>query len=185
MGYDWHADSFAEYDVHVPSRTIYLQPDADQFQFEHLIKGLVVLTNHSLKPIVVVLNSPGGCEYHGQAVYDALQTCQAPVTIEAYGHCMSMGSWIMQAADMRMMSPSCMMMIHYGTWGYEESVHIQRSLNKEMERISTVMEDVYLDAIRVKHPRFKRKKLRAMLEAETYLTAQEAVDLGLADGIIE
>lgn len=184
MGYDWHADSFSEYGYHVPSRTIYLQPDSDEFQFEYLIKGLVVLTELSLKPIVIVMDAPGGDEYHGLACYDAIRTCKAPVTVEAYGHCMSMGSWIMQAADLRMLSPNCTMMLHYGTWGYEDSIPNQRSLFHEMERLNRLMEDAYLETIREKHPHFTRKKLQKMLTSDSYLTAQQAVDLGLADGII-
>ena len=97
MGYDWHADSFSEYSYHVPSRHIYLQPDSDEFQFEHLIKGLVVFTSDNLDPITIIMDAPGGDEYHGLACFDAVALCQAPVTIEAYGHCMSMGSLIMQA----------------------------------------------------------------------------------------
>lgn len=185
MYYEEHAEIFLHYDVHLSSRTIYLQPDTDQFQFEWMVKGLVVLTDYSLDPITVIMNCPGGDEYHGVAVYDAIKLCQAPVTIEAYGHSMSMGSWILQAADLRLLAPSCMLMIHYGTWGYTTSIPVQRSLQKEMERVNTAMEDVYLEGIHQKHPRFARSKLQAMLHAETYLTAQEAVDLGLADGILE
>ena len=47
------------------------------------------------------------------------------------------------------------------------------------------MEDTYLEVIREKHPRFTRKKLQKMLTSDSYLTAQQAMDLGLADGIIE
>lgn len=185
MAYDWHADSFAEYGFHAPSRTIYMESESDEFQFEYIIKGLTVLMHENKKPITILMNAPGGCEYSGLAVYDAIGACPAHVTIQAYGHCMSMGSWIMQAADERVLSPSCTMMIHYGTWGYEEAVTVQRALNVEMERITTLMEDCYLEQIRLKHPRFKRKDLQRMLRDETYLTAQEAVDLGLADRILE
>ena len=185
MAYDWHAESFAEFGFHAPSRTIYLEPDSDQFQFEHAIKGLTILAHENKKPITIVMNAPGGCEYSGLAVYDAIRACPAHVTIEAYGHRMSMGSWIMQAADERVLAPNCTMMIHYGTWGYEEAVTVQRALYVEMERLTTLMENTYLDVIREKHPRFERKELQSMLGDETYLTAQEAVALGLADRILE
>ena len=54
-----------------------------------------------------------------------------------------------------------------------------------MERLNRLMEDAYLDAIQEKHPHFTRKKLQKMLTSDSYLSAQDAVDLGLADGIIE
>lgn len=182
MTYDLHSDALFEYDVHVPTRTIFLEPDSDQFQFEYLMKGLVLMPGDD--PIRVIMNAPGGDEYHGMAVYDAIATYPAHITIEAYGHCMSMGSWILQAADERVLAPNCTMMIHYGTWGYEEHVKYQRVQNAEMERLNKAMEDVYYKRIKERHPRFKRERLCKMLEDETYLTPREAVDLGLADRIL-
>jgi ATP-dependent protease ClpP protease subunit len=46
------------------------------------------------------------------------------------------------------------------------------------------MEQMYLAKIRVKHPDFKLKKLQEMLNFDTILSAQESVDLGLADKIL-
>ena len=46
-----------------------------------------------------------------------------------------------------------------------------------------MIEDIYLKKIREKHPKYTRAKIRNLLNFDTILTAQETVDLGLADRI--
>lgn len=177
-------DQFFECEVHVPSRTIYMGGECNEEQAAFFLKGITVLRNKNDQPITIIMNNPGGDEYHGMAIYDAIATCTQHVTIIAYGHAMSMGSWILQAADERILAPRCTVMIHYGSWWSDDHVKYFRVHAKEGERLNAMMEADYMQRIKEKNPDFPLRKLRKMLEDEVYMTPEEAIDLGLADKIL-
>ena len=178
-------DRFFDYDVHIPTRTLFMGGDTDEGMAERFIKGMHLLEAKNLDPITVIMNNYGGDEYDGMAIYDAIATSKCYTTIVAYGSAMSMGSWIPQAADERVMAPSATMMIHYGTWGgYElDSIHVA-TMHKENERLTHNMEQEYLRRIREKHPKFPLARLRRWLTNEKFLTAEETVEWGLADKVL-
>jgi ATP-dependent Clp protease protease subunit len=177
-------DRFFDYSLHVPTRTIFIGGEVEEEMAEFFLKAMHVLLAQSSEPISIIMNSGGGDEYCGLGIYDAIASSHAPVTITLYGMAMSMGSWIPQAADDRVMSQHCCMMLHYGSWGYEENAHVARAVAKENERLMKLMEDTYLRRIREKQPKYPVAKLRKMLIDETYLTADQALELGLIDRIL-
>ena len=177
-------DKFFDYDLHVPTRTIYMGDECNELMAELCLKGMTLLEAANSDPINIVMNNIGGDEYHGLGIYDKIATSKCFVKITAYGHAMSMGSWIMQAADSRVMAPNCTMMIHYGSWSMSDAVKYVRVLNKEMERLNLLMEAAYLGRMKAVDPQFSLRKLRKMLEDEVYLTAEQAVEIGLADHVL-
>ena len=180
---------FFEQGLYIPTRTVYmgevLDGGTDHVMAERVIKRLHVLDAKQDAPIAILMNNPGGDEYHGLAIYDAILGCKNHVTITAYGHAMSMGSIILQAADERIMSPNARMLIHHGTWAPPED-HPKTVLSwaEEGQRFSKWMIDMYLAKIREKHPRYRRDTLDRLLDFDALLTAQETVDLGLADRLV-
>lgn len=189
-------DRFFQFDVDVPHRTLYIgsQDDScgeengvDYLMAERAIKGLHVLdaqAENGAKPITIIMNNPGGDVIHGMAIYDAIRACRNYVTIKVFGYVSSMGSIIMQAGDERLMSEHSQMMIHYGevtVGGHPKSIE---AAAKDLKRDRETTLNIYLDKVREKYPRFPRKRMDDLLNFDTYLTAQEAVDLGLASGII-
>lgn len=181
-------DRFFDFSLHVGTRTIFMGTEVDEEMVEFFLKGIHLLAppdERSPDPIHIVMNNIGGDDYHGLAIYDALACSRAYSTITAFGHAMSMGSWIFQAADKRIMAPNATMMLHYGSWRSEGTVRDTREWNKEMERISILMEDCYLKRIREKKPRFTRAQLQRSLTSDLFLTAKDSVDWGLVDTILE
>jgi ATP-dependent protease ClpP protease subunit len=192
-------DKFFDYGVFVPSRTLYIGSYASDWEgaemgvnhamAERAIKGLHVLerlapmSKEANDDINIIMNNPGGEWYHGMAIFDAILGCDSHVTIRATGHAMSMGSIILQAADERVMTPNAKFMIHYGTSGFNNHTKIVQQWAKEDKKVCAQMEQIYMEKITQKHPNFTLKKLRAMLNFDTILTAQETVDLGLADRV--
>ena len=176
-------DRFWDTHLHVPTRTLVLSGEVDQELAETAILGLHVLDSVNFAPITIILNTEGGDEQHGMAIYDAIRRCNSEVTVVGTGHVMSMGSIIIQAADHRKMTPHAKFMFHYGQWGIEDHPKIARAWMKEEEKFSRTMEDIYLDKIHEVHPRFTRNKLQKMLDFDTILSAEEAVELGLIDEI--
>lgn len=186
-------DKFFDYEIYVPTRTIFMgsadhseegESGTDGAMAERMIKALHILDSISDQPIVILMNNVGGDEYHGMAIYDAIKSCRSKVTIKVFGHAMSMGSIILQAADIRIMAPSARMMIHYGTWGVHDHSKIAYKWAEEGKKFDEWMENIYLDKIHEKMPEFKRKSLEKWLDHDTFFTASEAVKLGLCDYVL-
>jgi len=174
-------DDWFVYDVDIAGRTLFLGGEVDDGMAERFLKGLHLLSGKSSDEINITINTTGGDEYHGMAIFDAIACSRCHVTMTGYGNVMSMGSWIMQAADLRVLSPNATMMIHYGSWDKgDEHVKYQRVQLEEMERINVITELAYLPKTTM-----SLRRLKKMLEDEVYLSAEQAVELGLADKVLD
>jgi ATP-dependent Clp protease protease subunit len=179
-------DKFFSYSIHIPSRTLYMGDEVDEEMAELFLKGMTLLQAMKEDSIHVIMNNTGGDEYHGLAIFDAIATSKCHVTITAYGHAMSMGSWILQAADERILAPNCTVMVHYGVWYGGDAVrNVVLASAKEMERLNRAMEASYLKRMKQVDKRYTLRKLQKLLETDSYFTAEEAVEMGLADRILE
>jgi len=155
------------------------------------IKGMLFLQSFA-RPgtkITVVMNCYGGDEYQGIAVHNAIQTARKagyPVEIFAMGAVMSMGVYILQAAETgyRVLSPGTRLMIHEGTWGFGEdhASNVERT-NREGMLMKRIYTDVIWRRVQEKHPKYSRKKFAAKMRFDWYMSAEEAVRMGLADRI--
>jgi len=188
-------DRFFDYDIHLPTKTLYLgsanysdehgETGTDHLMAEMAIKGLHLLDKTKPdSPLTIVMNNPGGDEYHGLAIYDAIKMCTSEVHIKVLGHAMSMGSIILQAADWRIMTENSRMMLHYGTWGHNDHTLNVYKWAEEGKKFDKWMEDLYLEKIHQKKPTYTRKKLQTEISFDKFLTAAEAVDMGLADEVL-
>lgn len=187
-------DKLHDYSLYIPTRTLYMgseefsmedgESGTDGKMAERMIKNLHILEGMNKEPITIIMNNAGGDEYHGFAIYDAIRACKSRVEIRVFGHAMSMGSIILQAADERIMAPTSRQMIHYGTWGTDGHTKTSRKWSDEGVKIDEWMEKMYLNKIREKNPEFTLSHLKKLLDHDTFLTAQESVDLGLADKIL-
>lgn len=190
---------FYEYDVFLPTRTLYMgscsedwnggESGVDYAMAERVVKGLHVLDCTSPKPpqdgsITVLMNNVGGDWYHGMAIYDAIRACENHVTIKVVGHAMSMGAVILQAADERVVHPNARIMVHVGYQSHASNhPRIVQKWAEEYKKVDAQLEEIFLARIREKHPTFSLEKVKELLLFDTILSAQEAVDLGLADRI--
>lgn len=187
-------DKFHDYSIYIPTRTLFMgseensnehgESGTDGAMAERMVKNLHLLETIGKDPITILMNNIGGDEYHGFAIYDAIKDCESHVIVKVYGHAMSMGSIILQAADERIMAPTSRQMIHYGTWGVHDHAKTSRKWSDEGVKIDEWMENMYLEKIKVKHPDFSLAKLKKMLDHDTFLTARDSVNLGLADKVL-
>lgn len=146
------------------------------------------------KEISLFINSPGGAVTAGLAIYDTMQFIRCPVATYVMGQACSMGSFLAQAgtAGKRFLLPEARTMIHRvssGTRGTSGSVHVQDLQFEDAKRSfeESVRINKRLTELYVKH-NTKGKTYEEMFETmkfDTFLSAQEAVDMGLADTIIE
>ena len=146
------------------------------------------------KPIKLYVNSPGGRVTAGLAIYDTMQFVKTPVHTMVMGQAASMGSFLAQAGTPghRYVLPESRTMIHRvssGTRGTSGSVHVQelefedaRRHFEESKRLNQRLTELY-----VKH-NSKGKTYDELFETmkfDTFLSAQEAVDNGFADKVID
>ena len=146
------------------------------------------------KDINLYINSPGGSVTSGLAIYDTMQYIKCDVRTIVSGQAASMGSFLAQAgaAGKRIVLPESRTMIHRvssGTRGTGGSVHVQelemedniRHL-QESKRLNERLTELY-----VKHNSAGKTfdELFETMKFDTFLSAQEAVDNGLADKVVE
>ena len=185
---------FHDYKIYVPTRTIYMgsethstdegESGTDYAMAERTIKNLEILNHLSKDPITIIMNNLGGDEYHCAAIIDSIKKSESHITIEVRGHAMSAGSMILQSADSRIMTANATQMLHYGTRGSVNHSKTFQKVAKEGDRLDRWMEKLYLERIKEKQPHFTLARLQRLLDHDTYLTAQQSVELGLADKIL-
>lgn len=145
------------------------------------------------KDISLYINSPGGQVTAGLAIYDTMQFIKCDVRTIVMGQAASMGSFLAQAGapGKRLVLPESRTMIHRvssGTRGTSGSVHVQelefedavRSM-AESKRLNQRLTELY-----VRH-NSKGKTYDELFETmrfDTFLSAEEAVEYGLADRVV-
>lgn len=186
-----NASMFHDIGICLKTRTIVIDGDEtdDNFCITPLsarkdIKNIKILSDLSEDPITVILNCPGGDVLAGMSIYDALKTSRCKIIIKCH-LAMSMGSILLQAGDERLLYPNATVMIHNGEVGMHGSPKTVENWTNYNKSIDEIHEDIYLSKIKQKKKRFKREDLQKLLEQDTIFTAQEAVDMGLADEVME
>ena len=174
-------DILIEHGVDIRKRVLYLQGDVDDSIINKFVRILKYL-DKTQGDITVILNSEGGV-YLGLAAYDALQNCENPVEIKVEGVAMSMGSIILQAGDKRTMTKHSRLMIHRGSTSMEGSLTDVERAMKETKDLDKLCCDIYYDKMLEKDPSIRRSKLEKMMAYDTYMSSDEALDLGFVDEI--
>ena len=129
----------------------------------------------------VYVNSPGGDVFAGQAIYSQLKRHKATVNVHIDGLAASIASVIAMAGDTIHMPKNAMMMIH-NAWSIAMgNAKDFRKTADDLDKIGLSIQETYL----AKATGLEKDKLVELLDAETWLTAQECIDLGLADVLDE
>ena len=150
--------------------------------------GLVVARNirnriSKSRNITVYINSPGGDVMAGAEIYTALREHSekglGKVTVKVSGIAASAASVVAMAGDEIYMSPVAYMMIH-NPWS--SVTGNAADMRKEAQVLDTITEGI-INAYERRTGK-SRAELQAMMEAETYMSAQTCVDEGFADGLL-
>lgn len=130
------------------------------------------------RDVTVQINSPGGDMFEGIAIYNLLRAHPAKITVEVLGIAASAASIIAMAGDHIRMAPSSFLMLH-NAWGVViGNRHDMAEAAALFERFDGALADIY-----AARSGMARSEIAALLDAETFLTAQEAVAAGMADTI--
>lgn len=130
------------------------------------------------KEITVYINSLGGSVLEGIAIYNQLKRHSAHVTVHVDGFACSIASVIAMAGDTVIMPKNTVMMIHNAwTIAIGNAAELRKAAD-DLEVINQASRQAYLDKAGDK---LTEAKLTELLDAETYLTAEQCMELGLID----
>lgn len=176
------------YDIYsrlLKERIVMLEgPVHDQIANLIVAQLLFLESENTDKDISLFINSPGGVVTAGMAIYDVMQFIKPDVATYVMGQACSMGSLLAQsgAAGKRYMLPNARHMIHQpsgGTQGQATDIQIQAEEILKMKRNLT---EIY-----VKHNSRDKTydEFAHDMERDKFMSAQEALEYGLIDKIIE
>lgn len=130
--------------------------------------------------LTVRINSPGGDVFAGVAIMNSLKDHDGEITIIVDGLAASIASVIAMAGDKIIMNTGSMMMIH-NAWSFAVGDSKEmRKVADQLDKIGESLKSVYSDRTGL-----DTETLSEMLDAETWMTADEAVEMGFADEAIE
>lgn len=163
-------------------RIIMLEGPIQEHSASIICSQLLFLESQDPKrEITIYINSPGGLVTAGMAIYDTMQYIACDIRTVVMGQACSMGSLLASAGKpgKRLMLPHARHMIHQplgGAQGQATDVEIQaRELLRWKDELIAVYE---------KNTGKPREQLRSDMERDNFMTAQQAVDYGLADSIV-
>lgn len=135
--------------------------------------------NSGTGDITLWINSPGGDCVAAAQIYNMLTAYNGKVTVKIDGIAASAASVIAMAGDTVLVSPVSMLMIHNpATIAFGDHAEMQKAI----DMLSEVKESI-INAYVLKTG-LSRARLSHLMDAETWMDANKAVELGFADGII-
>ncbi len=134
------------------------------------------------KEISMYINSPGGVVTSGLAMYDTMQFIRPPVSTLCTGQAASAGSLLLAAGakDMRFSLPNSRIMVHQPSGGFQGQATDILLHAQEIQNIKRRLNEIY-----VKHIGQTYQMIEESLERDRFLTAEQALDFGLVDKVID
>lgn len=174
------------YDIYsrlLKDRIIFLTGEIDDYTANLVVAQMLFLEMEDPdKAISLYINSPGGSVTAGMAIYDTMQYLRCPVATLCIGMAASMGAFLLAAGakGKRLALPNAEIMIHQpsaGTQGQitDMAIHLKR-LEIVKKRMNRILSENTGKSIEV---------VTADCERDNFMTAQEAMEYGLIDKVIE
>ena len=146
------------------------ESDMNVYRLSRLLEGL-----QGVSQINVNINSYGGEVAEGIAIYNALKRHDAKIVTRCDGMACSIASVIFMAGDERVMYAPSMLMIHNASsmaWGTAADL---RKAADDNEKITSMSKAAYME-----HVSITEEELTALMDAETWITPAEALNMGFA-----
>lgn len=172
-------------DEFLKDREIFLTEEVNAQTSNELIKQLMYLERQdSESEVTIYINSPGGEVISGLAVYDYIGMMKAPVRTVCIGTAASMGAILFLAGAKRQMLPHTRLMIHDPSYSHNdiggrkshEIQHELDKLNETREALARIISEKTSRSI---------DEIYKVTADDTFYSAQEAIDFGLATEILK
>jgi ATP-dependent Clp endopeptidase proteolytic subunit ClpP len=134
----------------------------------------------TVNEITVRINSPGGDVFQGIAIYNVLKQHKAKKKVYIDGLAASIASVIMLAGDEVIIGEGALVMVHLPwTWAAGNRNDLENSINRLMD-VEEQMVSIY-----TKKTGLSRAEIKALLEKETWMDSEQAIDQGFVDSKVE
>lgn len=165
------------------SRIIFLgTPITDQVANLIVAQLLFLEREDSEREISLYINSPGGVIAAGLAIYDTMQLMRAPVSTYAVGMTASMGTVLLTAGTKgrRFALPHATIHLHQPMGGAQgQAVDIEIAA-KEILRMRSLLNELLM-----RHTGLSEEEIEHFTDRDFYMTAEQAVDYGIIDEILQ
>ena len=171
------------YSLLLKERIVFLGTQIDDQVANVIVAQLLFLSREDPdREIQMYINSPGGVIYSGLAIYDTMQMIPNPISTVAVGVTASFGTVLLTAGTKgrRYALPNATIHMHQplgGSQGQATDIEIQ---TKQILRLRTL-----LNNIMAKHTGKPVEVIKQDTERDFYLDAQQAVEYGLVDQVLE
>jgi ATP-dependent Clp protease, protease subunit len=171
------------YSLLLKERIVFLGTQIDDQVANVIVAQLLFLSREDPdREIQMYINSPGGVIYSGLAIYDTMQMIPNPISTVAVGVTASFGTVLLTAGTKgrRYALPNATIHMHQplgGSQGQATDIEIQ---TKQILRLRTI-----LNNIMAKHTGKPVEVIKQDTERDFYLDAQQAVEYGLVDQVLE
>lgn len=177
--------AFDIYSRLLKERIIMLNGPIEDYMSNLVVAQMLFLESENTeKDISLFINSPGGVVTAGMSIYDVMQFVKCDVATYVMGQACSMGSLLAQAGapGKRFMLPNARHMIHQPSGGARGQATDMAIQVEEILKMKKTLTDIY-----VKHNSKAKsfEQLTADMERDKFMSAQEALEYGLIDKIIE
>lgn len=134
-----------------------------------------------VKVLNIYINSPGGEVFEGICIYNMLKRHSAHKKVYVDGLAASIASVIAMCGDKIIMPSNSMLMIHNASnfaWGNSSELRKQAD---DLEKITNTIKQIYLE----KTDKIDEHELTSLMDNETWLSANECLDIGLCSEVIK
>jgi ATP-dependent Clp protease protease subunit len=171
--------------LQLSERIVYLAGEVNEQSIAHVTATIIALANQDkTSPIKLIVSTYGGSVDEMFSLYDVMKYVPCPVHTIAIGKVMSAGVLLVAAGTKgsRLIGKSTRIMIHPISSGMEGTVFTMENDMAETRRMQALMEELLLAETKM-----TKAQLQAIMKKghDTYLTAREAVKLGIVDAIFE
>lgn len=132
------------------------------------------------RPVTVQINSPGGDPFDGMSIFNLLRGHSQPVLVQVLGIAASAASIVAMAGDKIEIGRGAQFMIHRAQGVALGDRDAMRVMASALEKTDAAMAGVYQARTGQQH-----EHIVAMMDAETFLSSDEAIALGFADALLE
>ncbi|EIR4022250.1 Clp protease ClpP [Enterococcus faecalis] len=155
----------------------------DWFELDSIYPEKVrhMLENAGNEDVEITLTTNGGSVFAGQEIYDVIKNYEGKTTARLSGLVASIGTLITCAFDEVLISPVATFMIHNPTLA---DVSGEKKDMEKAAQLLTTVENCILDAY-VAKTGLDKEGLADLMDKETFMTAQETIDYGFADGMVK
>lgn len=174
--------SYDLYSRLLKDRIVFLGDEVNSQTANSIIAQLLFLDADCQKDIYFYINSPGGSVTDGMAIYDTMKYIKSDVSTICIGMAASMGAFLLSGGTKgkRFILPNAEVMIHQplgGTHGQASDIEIAAAhILRTKEKLNTIL------AANCGKP---IEEIQRDTDRDNWLSAQEAVDYGIVDKILE